>query len=202
VDTTAALGTAGALVTAFLANLLAVNRMARGAVYAYAATSLTEAVLAFWAGTVLHEASWWALAGVWFVAKVIVVPRIIARAADDARYGATTPGTPRLALGSFVIFAVLAWAGGPVTLPVAALLTAFWLLAVRAELYVEALLLLEAEVAVGFLAIRFALAPGWSDAVATVETVATAVLLAWLDREARRRFGTRPTALQLTELQG
>ncbi len=176
---------AGGAMVWLAANLIALARRPATAISWYALAGLAEGALAVGWGVAHHEAAWWALGLLWMAAKGVAVPRWLLPALPQDRYELVAAGTPRLLLGSVVLVAVAAAAGGGAGVAVAALLTPFWLLTQRRELWVAAILLMEAEVALGFLALGAHVAPAAVDGLDVAEVLWAAALFAWLMRRGR-----------------
>lgn len=176
---------AGAAVVWLSANLIGLARRPRTALGWYAAAGVVEGGLAILWGVSHHQAAWWALGLMWVVAKGLVVPRWLGQALPADRWELVAAGTPRLMLGSALLVALALAAAGPVGLAVAAVATPFWLLTQRRELWVAAVLLMEAEVALGFVALGTHVAPGAADVLDVAEVVWASALLAWLLRRGR-----------------
>lgn len=175
----------GAAVVWLAANLIALARRPTTAITWYAIAGLVEGGLAVLWGLAHHEAAWWGLGLLWMAAKGVVVPRWLLGALPPDRWELVAAGTPRLLLGSAVLVVVTVAAGGAAAVAVAALLTPFWLLTQRRELWVAAILLMEAEVALGFLALGAHVAPATVDVLDVAEVLWAAGLLAWLLRRGR-----------------
>lgn len=176
---------AGAAGVWLAANLIALARRPATAISWYAIAGLVEGTLAVLWGLAHHEAAWWGLGLLWMAAKGVVVPRWLGAALPQHRWELAAAGTPRLLLGSAVLVVVTMAAGGAQGVAVAALLTPFWLLTQRHELWVAAVLLMEAEVALGFLALGAHVAPATVDVLDVAEVLWTGALLAWLLRRGR-----------------
>jgi hypothetical protein len=192
----------GALVVWIIANLLAVGRRPDSAVAWYRLSGLIEAACAAAWGLARNEPAWTVLAVGWAVVKGVAVPWILRTALPSRYYGALTAGTPRLLMGSGLVLAVSIWTLGPLGGSLAALLTPFWLLMTRREIWVGAMLLIEAEIALGFVAIGLGAAPVLADWLALSELVAMAVLLAWLLQRGREDHADVVTVDRLRQLEG
>lgn len=179
--------------------LLSVSRRSRSALWWYRLASLGAVVAAVSTGV----PAWIAVGLVWLVIKVFVVPAVLSRRLPDAAYGAVTQGTPMLALGAAVILGVFWWALGESGIAVGALASAVWLSASRHEVWVQALLLLTAEITVGMLALASAAqAPGVPEVLAALEVAFLGALLAWLQKRGTGLHQGPPSADRLTELRG
>ena len=176
---------AGAAVVWLSANLIALARRPGTALGWYTAAGVVEGALAIIWGVSHHQAAWWAIGVVWIAAKGGVVPRWLGGALPADRWELVAAGTPRLMLGSALLAVVAIAAAGPAGLALAALATPFWLLTQRRELWVAAVLLLEAEVALGFVALGAHVAPAAADVLDVAEVVWATGLLAWLLRRGR-----------------
>ncbi len=176
---------AGAAVVWLAANLIALARRPATAISWYAIAGLVEGGLAVLWGLAHHEAAWWSMGILWMAAKGVVVPRWLLAALPPDRWELVAAGTPRLLLGSAVLVVVAVAAGGAAGVAVAALLTPFWLLTQRRELWVAAILLMEAEVALGFVALAAHVAPATVDVLDVAEVLWAGALLAWLLRRGR-----------------
>jgi hypothetical protein len=198
----AGVGEAGAAVAWLVANLMAVSRRPQSASRWYALAGLVEGALAILWGTTEGVAAWWALGIVWAVAKGLVVPRWIERAFPPDRFEMAVPGTPRLLVGSAVLMVVAVLAAGAAGVALAAVLTPFWLLAQRRELWAGSVLLIEAEVAVGFLALTLGAAPQLADLLDVAELVWAAGLIAWFQRRAREDIAEPIHTTALRRLRG
>ncbi len=172
----------GAAVTWLVANLMAIARRTGSALDWYRLSGLVEAALAVDVALGTHQYAWLALGLGWGVGKVWAVPAILRRSLPLGVYEVKTRATPSLMLGSAALVGILAWAAGVSGLLLAALLTPFWLLTQRREVWLQAILLMEAEIALGFLSLGLSSAVGLADFLALAELLAMAVLLAWLYR--------------------
>lgn len=179
--------------------LLSVSRRSRSALWWYRVASLGAVVAAVSTGV----PAWIAVGLVWLVVKVFAVPAVLSRRLPDAAYGALTQGTPMLALGAAAILGVFWWALGESGIAVGALASAVWLSASRHEVWLQALLLLTAEISVGMLALASAAqAPGVPEVLAALEVAFLGVLLAWLQKRGTNLHQGPPSADRLTELRG
>jgi hydrogenase-4 membrane subunit HyfE len=194
------LAVSGGAVTWLVANFMAVSRRPAQAVLAYRLSGFFQALLAADAGALLHVSAWFWLAGGWLVGKVVVVPWLLSRALPPSAYEVKAPATPRLVMGSALLVSVCTWAVGVPGLFLGTLLTPFWLLTQRRELWIQAVLLMEAEIALGFLSMALATV-GASDFMALALLVAMGGLLAWLYRRGAEDVPS-PSTDRLTNLKG
>ena len=193
----------GGFVAWALVNLVASTRLAGSGLWWYRVSGLVEGAAAGVIGLRTDDAAWIALGVLWILAKTWWVPAILARRFESSeRYGVRARGTPRIFLGSALVLGVLWWVAGPLGVPLAALVAAFWVMAGRRELWVQAVMLLEAEIALGFLVVWGHAAPAVGDVLDVLEVLATAALLTWLGRTAQARFTTMPTSDDFTALKG
>lgn len=193
---------AGSLTVWLLANLMAATRRTSSGLGWYIASGVAEGGVAMAVGFLSGLAAWVAVGVLWVLVKVLVIPALIRRDLGSRVYGVKAQGTPRLMLGSAVLLAVLWWTLGPLGVSLAAVVTPFWLIAERHEVWIQGLLLLEAEIGVGFLTLLAESNPGGAELAAAGEVVALAVLLVWLFRSSREHFGRVPEVTQLTRLRG
>lgn len=164
--------------------LLALSRTSRRALFWYRFMGLLEGLLGMFVG--LREASvpWLLLGLLWALAKGLVIPSVLVRAAHRD-YGLQAAGTPRQIFLAILLF--VAWASflGTVGMVLATTLTPLWLATERREATIQALHLLAAEVGLGLLSIAngvVALGEWW----AVIEAVGTACLLLFLLQRLRR----------------
>lgn len=193
---------AGSLTAWLLSNLMAATRRTSSGLGWYIASGLTEGGVAIAVGLLTGLTAWIAIGSLWCLVKVVIIPGLIRRDLGSWVYGVKAQGTPRLMLGSAVLLAVLWWTLGPLGVSLAAVVTPFWLIAERHEVWIQALLLLEAEIGVGFLTLVAESTPGGAELAAAGEVVALAVLLVWLLRASHEHFGRVPESEQLTRLRG
>lgn len=142
------------------------------------------------------------LALLWLVVKVFVVPALVARRLPQADYGVATRGTPSLVLGAVLALTLAWWALGTAGLAVGVLGTALWLAMMRREVWVQAMLLIGAELGVSLLSLQYPSVPGLPEALAAVEVLLLGALLGWLQRRGNEEFSSSPTVDHLTQLRG
>ncbi len=196
------LGITGAGLSWLMVNLLGVTRTPRTGIGWYRMISAVEAAVAIYAGHRFHETGFIVLGAVWALVKIAWVPAVLRAGLPASAYGAEARGTPRLIGGSLALSAIVTWALGPPGVLLAALLTPFWILTQRREIWLQVLLLLEAELVIGFAAVAAGHAAGLSDFLAVAELMGLAVLLAWLHRRGSEDTVPVPTSRDLQELQG
>lgn len=195
-------GVTGAGLSWLLVNLLGITRTPRSGIGWYRLISAVEAATAVYAGYRFHTPAWIALGVVWAVVKIWWVPAVLHRGLPRVAYGAEARGTPGLIGGSLALSAIVTWALGTPGVLLAALLTPFWILTQRREVWVQILLLLEAELVVGFAAIAIGRGAGLADFLAAAELLGLSVLLAWLHVRGSRDTVPVPTTRDLEELRG
>lgn len=180
--------------------LLAIARRSHSAVGWYRLSALATVVAAAYVGGA--DTAWLLLALLWLVVKVFAVPTLLMRRLPHAEYGVSTRGTPSLVLGAVLVLSLSWWTLGSVGLPVAVLGTALWLAMMRREVWVQALLLVGAEIGVSLLSLQYPTVPGLPEVLAVAEVLMLGVLLAWLQRRGTEEFSASPTADNLTQLRG
>ncbi len=180
--------------------LLAISRRSHSAVGWYRIAALAEVAAAVYIGR--SDTAWLLLALLWLVVKVFAVPVLLSRRLPHAEYGVATRGTPSLVLGAVLVLALAWWALGRAGLPVAVLGTTLWLVMMRREVWVQALLLIGAELGVSLLTLQYPTAPGLPEVLTVVELLMLGALLAWLQRRGTEEFATSPTVDHLTNLRG
>src|SRR5579875_3012823 len=195
------IGVTGAGLSWIMVNLLGVTRTPRSGIGWYRLISAVEAGTAVYAGWFLHAPAWMVLGGMWAIVKIGGVPMVLGRSLPGPAYGVEARGTPGLVGGSLALAAVVTWALGPPGVLLAALLTPFWILTQRREVWVQ-ILLLEAELALGFAGVAFGQGPGPADYLAAAELLGLAVLFAWLHVRGSRDTVPVPTTRDLEELRG
>jgi len=196
------LGEVGGAVAWLSANLIAVARRPRTAIFWYAVAGYVEGALAVGWGIDQHQAAWWALGILWAAAKGWAVPRWLGRSLPHDRWELAAAGTPRLLVGSAVLLVLAGAAAGPPGVAIAAVLTAFWLMSQRRELWLNSVLLIEAEVGMGFVALLLGVAPSTADVLDVVEVLWAAGLLAWLQGRARQDLDEPVHTTALRRLRG
>ncbi len=180
--------------------MLAIARRTLSALGWYRIAALATVASAVYVGR--SDPSWLLLAVLWLVVKVFAVPSLLARRLPHADYGVATRGTPSLVLGAVLALALAWWALGAGGLAVGVLGTALWLAMMRREIWVQALLLIGAELGVSLLSLQYSTVPGLPEMLAVVEVLMLGVLLAWLQRRGTEEFSASPTADHLTRLRG
>ena len=180
--------------------LLAISRRSHSAVGWYRIAALAEVAAAVYIGR--SDTAWLLLALLWLVVKVFAVPVLLSRRLPHAEYGVATRGTPSLVLGAVLVLALAWWALGRAGLTVAVLGTTLWLVMMRREVWVQALLLIGAELGVSLLTLQYPTAPGLPEVLTVVELLMLGALLAWLQRRGTEEFATSPTVDHLTNLRG
>ncbi len=180
--------------------LLAIARRSHSAVGWYRIAALATVAAAVYVGR--SDSAWLLLALLWLVVKVFAVPSLLASRLPHAEYGVATRGTPSLVLGAALVLALSWWTLGVAGLSVSVLGTALWLAMMRREVWVQALLLIGAELGVSLLTLQYPTLPGLPEVLAVVEVLALGALLAWLQRRGTEEFSASPTADHLTQLRG
>jgi hypothetical protein len=195
---------AGSLLAWACATFLALARRPQGASGWYRLSGLIQGFVAVMAGIGTREWSWIGLGMAWAVVKGVIIPLWLTPRVKLSPYSVKTSGTPRLMIGAVGLLSVLWWALGIVGIPVGVTLVAFWLIGERRELWVEALLLVEAEIGTGFLTLMTVPRPGTADLLVTVELLALGGLLWWFHRASHRLFSSSAGLAtdDLTALQG
>jgi hypothetical protein len=196
------IGVTGCGLSWLVVNLLGITRTPRSGIGWYRLISAVEAATAVYAGYRLHTLVWITLGLVWAVVKLWWVPAVLSRGLPGLAYGAQARGTPGLIGGSLALAAIVTWTLGPPGVLLAALLTPFWILTQRREVWVQVLLLLEAELVVGFTAIAIGRGAGLADFLAVAELLGLSVLLAWLHVRGSADTVPVPTTRDLEELRG
>jgi len=181
--------------------LLAISRRSHSAVGWYRIAALAEVAAAVYIGR--SDTAWLLLALLWLVVKVFAVPALLSRRLPHAEYGGVaTRGTPSLVLGAVLVLALAWWALGRAGLPIAVLGTTLWLVMMRREVWVQALLLIGAELGVSLLTLQYPTTPGLPEVLTVIELLMLGALLAWLQRRGTEEFSTSPTVDHLTHLRG
>ena len=180
--------------------LLAIARRSHSAVGWYRIAALATVAAAVYIGRA--DAAWLLLALLWLVVKVFAVPTLLSRRLPHADYGVATRGTPSLVLGTVLMLSLAWWTLGRTGLPVGVLGTALWLAMMRREVWVQALLLVGAELGVSLLSLQYLTILGLPEVLAVVEVLMLGALLAWLQRRGAEEFSASPTADHLTQLRG
>ena len=180
--------------------LLAIARRSHSAVGWYRVAALASVVAAAYVGK--SDPAWLLLALLWLVVKVFAVPALLHRRLPHAEYGVATRGTPSLVLGAVLVLSLAWWTLGQVGLAVAVLGTALWLAMMRREVWVQALMLVGAELGVSLLSLQYPAIPGLPEVLAVVEVLLLGTLLGWLQRRGAEEFSAAPTADHLTQLRG
>lgn len=196
------LGVTGAGLSWLMVNLLGVTRTPRSGIGWYRMISAVEAGVAIYAGVLFHLTGFIVLGAIWALVKIGWVPRVLRQGLPKGAYGAQARGTPGLIGGSLALAAIVTWALGIPGVLLAALLTPFWILTQRREVWVQILLLLEAELAIGFAGVALGHLAGLGDFLAVAELMGLAVLLAWLHRRGSEDTVPVPTSHDLQELRG
>ena len=195
-------GVTGAGLSWLMVNLLGITRSPQSGIGWYRMIGAMEAAAAVYAGYRFHTPVWIVLGAIWAVVKIWWVPVVLRRGLPGLAYGAQARGTPGLIGGSLALAAVVTWALGTPGVLLAALLTPFWILTQRREVWLQILLLLEAELVLGFTAIAVGHGAGLADFLAAAELLGLAVLLAWLHVRGSQDTVPVPTSHDLQELRG
>ena len=180
--------------------LLAITRRSHSAIGWFRAAALATVAAAVSIGG--HDPAWLVLAALWLIVKVFAVPSLPARHLPRQEYGVATRGTPSLVLGAVLMLCLSWWALGAVGLSIGVLGTALWLAMMRREVWLQALLLVGAELGVSLLTLQYPTVPGLPEVLAVVEVLMLGALLAWLQRRGHEEFNVSPTADHLTDLRG
>lgn len=188
------------LVAWFSLVMLSIARRSRSAVGWYQIAALATVAAAAEVGS--GNTAWLLVAALWLVVKVFAVPLVLRRRLPQREYGVVTRGTPSLVLGAVLVLAISYWSLGAAGLPLAVLATALWLAMMRREVWLQALLLVCAELGISLLSLYYPSVPGLPEVLAALEVMLLGVLLAWLQRRGAAHYSTPPTADHLTELKG
>ncbi len=180
--------------------LLSITRRSQSALGWYRIAALATVVAAVYVGR--SDSAWLYLAALWLIVKVFAVPALLTRRAPSQEYGLAARGTPSLVLGSIAMLSFAWWALGSAGLPVGVLGTALWLAMMRREVWLQALLLVGADLAVSLLSLQYPAVPGLPEVLAVVEVLLLGALLAWLERRGVAALAVSPTADHLTRLRG
>ena len=180
--------------------MLAIARRSQSAVGWYRVSALATVIASADIGRT--DSAWLWLALLWLIVKVFAVPALLSRRLPHAEYGAATRGTPSLVLGAVLVLSLAWWTLGTAGLPVAVLGTTLWLVMMRREVWVQALLLIGAELAASLLTLQYPAVPGLPEVLAVLEVLMLGALLAWLQQRGTQEFSTSPTADHLTRLRG
>jgi hypothetical protein len=180
--------------------LLAIARRSHSALGWLRVAALAAVAAAVYVGG--SDPAWLLLAALWLIVKVFAVPALLARRLPRQEYGVATRGTPSLVLGAVLVLSLSWWTLGPSGLAVGVLGTALWLAIMRREIWLQALLLVGAELGVSLLTLGYPTLPGLPEVLAAVEVLMLGALLAWLQRRGHEEFDVSPTADHLTDLRG
>lgn len=186
------------LIAWFSLVLLAIARRSLSAVGWYRIAALTTVAGAIYVGRA--DTAWLLLALLWLVVKVFAIPALLARRLPHADYGAATRGTPSLVVGAVLVLAVAWWTIGAAGIAVGVLGTALWLAMMRREVWLQAMLLMGAELGVSLLTLAYPSVPGLPEVLAAAEVLLLAALLAWLQHRGAEEFSASPTVDHLTQL--